>query len=75
MRHDRAMPSTFARKLRADWLKRRGYRVMCFWNNEVLANTEGVLETILDALHASPPTLPSPLKPSRGERIPPLKVT
>ena len=29
---------------------------MRFWNNEVLANTDGVLETILDALHASPPS-------------------
>jgi very-short-patch-repair endonuclease len=67
MRHDRAMPSTFARKLCADWLKRRGNRVMRFWNNEVLANTEGVLETILDALHASPPTLPSPSSP-QGRR-------
>jgi very-short-patch-repair endonuclease len=31
---------------RAAWLKSRGYCVMRFWNNEVLANTEGVVETI-----------------------------
>ena len=32
-------------------LAREGYRVMRFWNNDVLANREGVLVTILDALN------------------------
>ena len=27
-------------------IERYGYRVLRFWNNEVLANTDGVLETI-----------------------------
>jgi very-short-patch-repair endonuclease len=40
---------------RTRWLEARGYRVIRFWNNEVLANTEGVLITILDALRADPP--------------------
>jgi len=31
-------------------LKERGYRVMRFWNNEVLTNLEGVLERIKEAL-------------------------
>jgi very-short-patch-repair endonuclease len=31
-------------------LKARGYRVLRFWNNDVLTNREGVLLTILDAL-------------------------
>jgi very-short-patch-repair endonuclease len=31
-------------------LKERGYRVMRFWNNEVLTNLEGVLERIREAL-------------------------
>jgi very-short-patch-repair endonuclease len=39
---------------RADWLVGRGYRVVRFWNNDVLANTDGVLLTIRDALHAPP---------------------
>jgi len=124
MRHNRRMPSTFARQLRADateaeirlwsklrrkqlegfrfrrqqpmgnyivdffcpdaalvvevdggqhvdedptrerWLESRGYRVLRFWNNEVLANTEGVLETILDALRNPPKHQPPP--PLRG---------
>jgi very-short-patch-repair endonuclease len=45
--------------VRTSWLEARGYRVVRFWNNDVLANTEGVLLAILDALRASPP--------SRGE--------
>jgi very-short-patch-repair endonuclease len=41
---------------RSDWLGSRGYRVMRFWNNDVLANTEGVLLTILHALRETRPT-------------------
>jgi len=37
---------------RTRWLEARGYRVIRFWNNEVLANTEGVLSTILGTLRA-----------------------
>ncbi len=33
-------------------LTREGYRVMRFWNNDVLKNRLGVLETILAALQA-----------------------
>lgn len=35
---------------RTEFLKLRGYRVLRFWNNEVLENTEGVLEVILAEL-------------------------
>ncbi len=28
------------------WFKRQGFRVLRFWNNEVLKNTKGVLEVI-----------------------------
>jgi len=31
-------------------LEERGYRIMRFWNNEVLTNPEGVLERIREAL-------------------------
>jgi very-short-patch-repair endonuclease len=37
---------------RTAWLELRGYRVLRFWNNEVLGNTDGVVETILAALRA-----------------------
>jgi len=35
---------------RTAWLESEGWRVMRFWNNDILANTEGVLSTILQAL-------------------------
>jgi very-short-patch-repair endonuclease len=35
---------------RAAWLKSQGFRVLRFWNNDVLRNTSGVLETIASAL-------------------------
>jgi len=40
---------------RTRWLEERGYRVVRFWNNDVLANTEGVLAEILRAVRLSPP--------------------
>jgi very-short-patch-repair endonuclease len=36
--------------LRTEWLESRGWKVIRFWNNDVLANTSGVVETILRAL-------------------------
>ena len=51
------------------WLADHRYRILRFWNNEVLGNTEGVLETILSALSAERPPHPNPL-PVNGEREP-----
>ena len=45
---------------RTPWLEARGYRVIRFWNNDVLSNTEGVLNMILDALRAAPHPNPPP---------------
>jgi primosomal protein N' (replication factor Y) len=36
-------------------LRRDGWRVLRFWNNEVLGNPDGVLETIAAALEAPSP--------------------
>jgi len=44
---------------RARDLKRQGIRLLRFWDNEVLANREGVLQRIAEAL-AFPSPLPSP---------------
>lgn len=38
---------------RTEWLKARGYRVIRFWNSEVLTNLEGVQTVILEALEQS----------------------
>jgi adenine-specific DNA-methyltransferase len=35
---------------RSEWLQDRGYRVMRFWNNEVLLQTDAVAMRILEAL-------------------------
>jgi very-short-patch-repair endonuclease len=40
---------------RTAWLRARGYRVIRFWNNDVLGNLEGVVQMIRTALHDHPP--------------------
>jgi very-short-patch-repair endonuclease len=41
--------------VRDKWLADRNYRVLRFWNNDVLVNMTGVLETIATALAETPP--------------------
>jgi very-short-patch-repair endonuclease len=50
---------------RDNWLKGQGYKVLRFWNNEVLTNTNGVLEVIWNNLHHPPPA--PPLKGGENE--------
>jgi very-short-patch-repair endonuclease len=38
---------------RTRWLENEGYRVIRFWNSEVVDNLEGVLDTIYAALYGS----------------------
>ena len=38
---------------RTAWLERRGWRVVRFWNNDILANPEGVQEVIWETLESS----------------------
>jgi adenine-specific DNA-methyltransferase len=44
---------------RTAWLQSRGYRVLRFWDNDVLQHQNAVLESIRLALEEAP-TLPSP---------------
>ena len=37
---------------RTRWLEERGYRVVRFWNNDVLSNTDGVVLAVLEALRS-----------------------
>lgn len=46
---------------RTRYIESQGFRVMRFWNNEVLQNLEGVLTVIIGQLQ-SPPTLTLPRK-------------
>lgn len=50
---------------RTRFLESSGYRVIRFWNNDVIGNVEGVLQTILSAVEACPP--PDPLPVGEGE--------
>ena len=47
---------------RDKWLRQNGFMVLRFWNNDVLKNTEGVVEVIKKI--CSP--LPLPLPPGEG---------
>ena len=38
--------------IRTNWLEAQGFRVVRFWNNQVLAETEAVLEAILRELQS-----------------------
>ena len=51
--------------VRTAFLEGAGYRVLRFWNNDVLSNTDGVLQSVLEALRPSP--LPSPRSRGEGE--------
>jgi len=50
-------------KVRDNWLKKEGYRVVRLWDNEVLNNIEGVLEVIREKL-----LTPHPNPLPQGER-------
>jgi adenine-specific DNA-methyltransferase len=51
---------------RTRYIQATGYRVLRFWNNDVLTNIESVLEVLMKAL-ASPAPHPGPLpRPSSG---------
>jgi very-short-patch-repair endonuclease len=49
---------------RDQWLAMSGWRVIRFWNNDILTNEEGVLTAVLAALTP----LPNP-SPARGEGL------
>ena len=42
-------------QVRDDWLRSEGYTVLRFWNNDVLQQTESVLERIRNEVIPSPP--------------------
>src|SRR4030042_6167074 len=46
---------------RDTWLQGEGFKVLRFWNNEVLQNMDGVLEVIRRHAHNHPPLAP-PIK-------------
>ncbi|MGB6056258.1 MAG: endonuclease domain-containing protein [Burkholderiaceae bacterium] len=47
------------------WLRERGYQVLRFWNNEVMQQTDGVLEAIRVFVEGRRPPSPQPLSRER----------
>ncbi len=41
-------------KIRDTWFRQQGYRVLRFWNNDVLKNTNGVIQVIVKEISPSP---------------------
>ena len=55
---------------RTRWLEHEGFRILRFWNNDVLSNTECVLDAIMVACtnpSPGPPLRGAPPSPTRGE--------
>jgi very-short-patch-repair endonuclease len=40
--------------VRDAWLRSQNFRVLRFWNNDVLKNPEGVMQVVIEALEATP---------------------
>ncbi len=60
-------PDTRARDVERDqWLKDHDWRVLRFWNFEVIFELEVVLEVIWRALQIAPHPCPSPRSAGRG---------
>jgi very-short-patch-repair endonuclease len=52
--------------VRTRYLEASGYRVLRFWNNDVLENISGVLSMIDAAINADSPPTPDPSPPQAG---------
>jgi len=50
---------------RTAWLEKLGWRVLRFWNNDILRNPEGVADAIVDALDEIEPSQATAPSPSR----------
>jgi very-short-patch-repair endonuclease len=55
---------------RTRWLEREGYRVLRFWNNDIVQNPEGVLDVIYAALYGSRESEPKTLTHERSRAHP-----
>jgi very-short-patch-repair endonuclease len=53
---------------RTRWLEAAGYRIIRFWNNDLVNNMDGVLEKIYSAVHGSSIAEPAPFRHRRRPR-------
>jgi very-short-patch-repair endonuclease len=52
-------------RIRDQWFETQGYKILRFWDNEVLTNTQGVLEVISKHCLNHPPLNPLPSREGR----------
>ena len=57
-------------RYRTDWLTREGFRVLRFWNDDVLLRTDSVLESIIAALGGNEHAQGRSLAPNRSPSSP-----
>jgi very-short-patch-repair endonuclease len=55
---------------RTRWLESEGYRVLRFWNNDIVQNPQGVLDVIYAALYGSRESEPKTLTHERSRAHP-----
>jgi len=53
-------------RIRDSYLKEQGFRVMRFWNHDILSNVQGVLEMIRASCQDTPPTSVLPREGGEG---------
>jgi very-short-patch-repair endonuclease len=52
-------------RVRQQWLEQEGYRVICFWNSEIVADLNAVLERIYAELYGALDAETAPLRHQR----------
>jgi very-short-patch-repair endonuclease len=68
-----ALPAEMQKDSKRDrWFEAQGYKVLRFWDNEVLTNIQGVLEVIWKGLFKSPSPQSPPIKGGAVMRCPPI---
>ena len=61
-------PNAASDAKRDAYMRNSGYRVLRFWNNDVMQNIDGVMHVIAEAVSAPVPPTPDPSPPLRGGR-------
>ncbi|QQM02540.1 hypothetical protein I8G32_01070 [Rhodopseudomonas palustris] len=59
-------------EVRTQWLQSEGYRVIRFWNNDVMSKTDAVMDAIYNATAVTPPRPPlasDPPPPGEGDTV------
>jgi len=56
--------------VRDEWFRKQGFKILRFWNNEVLTNINGVLEVIRENCLNHPPLNPLPSREGRNSLAP-----